>query len=165
VGAAHVPIGVDGRLYRSVYNRTRAVWGMWNQWLWHEDRMAVPLQLRANYRFSSGPVLAAELDPALVFGATYGASGTDFVGQLAVEAQFPIGSRFAVGPRLQAVLLPKPDAGSSLDRLQSAAAVRGVFATKIGRLFASLLFNLDEPLRSVGGGQRWGFHLGKEFDL
>jgi hypothetical protein len=158
---AHVPLGLDGRLYRSVYNRALAAWGMWNQWLWYADRMAVPWQLRASYRFQAGPAIVAELDPALVFGATHGAKGTDFVGQLAIEARFPLGSIFVLCPRLQTVLLPR----SSIDALQSAAGLRGVFVTRLGRFFASILFNLDQPLSAVSGDQRWGFHIGKEMDL
>jgi hypothetical protein len=158
---AHVPLGADGRLYRSLYNRSRAVWGMWNQWLWYPDRMAVPIALRASHRFSGGQRLAAELEPALVFGATHDASGTDLVGQLAIEAELPDQDRFALCPRLQVVLLPS----SSIDRLQTAVALRGVLATRAGRFFAAILFNLDEPLRSVGAGQRWGFHFGKEMEL
>jgi len=158
---AHVPLGVNGRLYRSVYNRALAAWGMWNQWLWYADRMAVPVTLRAAHRFSGGQRLAAELAPALVVGARHDASGTELVGQLGLGVELPLGARFILCPRLQAVLLPS----TSIDRLQTAAELRGVLATKVGRFFAAVLVNLDEPLRSVGGGQRWGLHLGKEMDL
>ena len=156
---AHVPLGPDGRLYRSIYNRALASWGMWNQWLWYADRMAVPASLRARHHFAGGHVVVAELEPALVIGTADDTSGTDFVGQLAIEAQLPIGSIFVLCPRLQAVLLPS----SSIDRMQTAAVVRGVFVTRLGRFFASLLFNLDEPLSALG--QYGGLHLGKEMDL
>ena len=158
---AHFPPGPDGRLYESIYNRTLASGGMWNQWLWSPDRMAVPLRLGASHAFAGGEVVVAELDAALVFGATHGASGTDVLGQAALEAQLPLGSIFTLCPRLQTVLLPQ----ASFDRWQSAAGLRGVFATKAGRYFAGLLLNLDEPLGALGGGARWGFHLGKELDL
>jgi hypothetical protein len=158
---AHVPLGPDGRLYESIYNRTLASGGMWNQWLWSPDRMAVPLWLGSSHTFAGGQVVVAELDAALVFGATNGASGTDVVDQAALEAHFPLGSMFTLCPRLQTVLLPQ----ASFDRWQSAAALRGVFATQAGRFFAGVLLNLDEPLGALGGGARWGFHLGKEIDL
>jgi hypothetical protein len=158
---AEVPLGSDGRLYESLYNRTLAMWGMWNQWLWLAGRMAVPAMFRVSYTLPGGEVLVLQQADALVFGVTGNASGTHFVAQLAFEAQIPVGSRFTICPRLQTVLLPS----AGIDRWQSAAALRGAFATSVGRFFAGFLVNLDEPLGALGGGARWGFHLGKEIDL
>jgi hypothetical protein len=158
---ADVPLGPDGRLYESLYNRTLAMWGMWNQWLWLVGRMAVPAMFRVSYGLPGGQVLVLQQSDALVVGVTGNASGTDFVAQAAFEAQIPIGSRFTICARLQTVLLPS----ASIDRWQSAAALRGTVATSVGRFFAGVLFNLDEPLGALAGGARWGFHLGKEVDL
>ena len=158
---ARVPLGPDGRLYAQLYNRTLAMWGMWNQWLWLTDRMAVPAMFRASYTLSGGQVLVAEQSDALLIGVVNGASGTDFVGQVALEAQIPISSSFVLCPRWQTVLLPQ----ASIDRLQSAASLRGTFVTSAGRFFLGVLVNLDEPIAAQGGIERWGLHIGKEIDL
>jgi len=158
---AHYPLGPDGRLYAFIYNQTLATSGMWNQWLWTTDRMAVPLSAHADYAFQSGHVLAAEAAIASLSGVRSGASGTDIVGQVAIEARLSMGEKFDVCPRLQAVLLPS----SSVDRLQMAFGLRGILHTSSGRYFAGLLVNLDEPLGIFGGLGRWGLHLGKEIDL
>jgi hypothetical protein len=158
---ARVPLGPDGRLYESIYNRTLASVGMWNLWLWARDHMATPIELRTTYAFPGGQVVSAEVAIALLYGVAGGASGTDLVGQLAVEAELPLSATFALGPRLQTVTL----GSASIDRWQSAAALRGILATSAGRFFAMVLLNLDEPLGALGGGARWGFHLGKEIDL
>jgi hypothetical protein len=158
---AHFPLSADGRLYAFTYNQTLATWGMWNQWLWTTDRMAIPVSGRADYTFASGYGLAGEIAIAPVMGARSGASRTDVLGQIALEARLPFGASFALCPRLQAVLLPS----SSVDRLQSALGLRGVLETPHGKYFAGLLFNLDEPLGVFGGLGRWGLHLGKEIDL
>jgi hypothetical protein len=158
---AHYPLGPDGRLYAFVYNQTMATWGMWNQWLWTTDRMAVPVTGHADYVSSSGDVLAAEVAVAPIIGARSGVTGTELVGQIAVEARLRIGSSFALCPRLQTVLLPS----SSIDRLQTAFGLRGILDTPYGKYFAGLLFNLDAPLGVFGGLGRWGLHLGKEIDL
>jgi hypothetical protein len=157
---AEVPLGTDGRLYESLYNRTLAIWGMWNQWLWLTGRMAVPASFRVSYTLPGGQVLVLQQADALVLGVTGNASGTDVVAQAALEAQLPIGSRFTLCPRLQTVLLPS----AGIDRWQSAAALRATVATTVGRFFAGVLVNLDEPLAALGGGARWGFHFGKEID-
>jgi hypothetical protein len=158
---AHVSLGPDGRLYESLYNRTLAAWGMWNQWLWLTDRMAMPLTLRAGYTFPCGTELAVEVADAWVFGVRGEASGTDLIVQEAIEVRIPIGLLFTLTPRFQTVLLPS----ASMDRWQSAAGLRGTLATKAGRFFAGFLVNLDEPLVAAGSGARWGFQLGKEVDL
>jgi len=158
---AHTTLGPDGRLYAILYNQSMATWGLWNQWLWLTDRMAVPASLRTSYTLPGGQVLALEAAAATVFGVRSRASGTDLLGQVALDARIPIGSMFTLCPRLQTVLLP----AASFDRLQSAASLRGVFATRAGRFFAGVLVNLDEPLGIWGGLQRWGLHLGKEIDL
>jgi hypothetical protein len=134
---------------------------MWNQWLWTTGRMAVPVTGHADYVFSSGHVLAAEVAVAPVVGARSGATGTDMVGQIAGEARLHIGTSFALCLRLQAVLLPS----TSVDRLQTAFGLRGILETPFGKYFAGLLFNLDKPLGVFGGLGRWGLHLGKEIDL
>jgi hypothetical protein len=158
---AHFDLDPNGRLYESLYNQTLAMWGMWNQWLWTPDRMAVPVTFRASYPFTSGPSLSADVALAPIFGVRGNASGTDVLGQFALEAQIPLGSVFVLGPRLQTVLLPS----ASIDRFQSAAGLRGTIRTKAGRFFAGLLVNLDAPLGSFGGLHRWGLYLGKEIDL
>jgi hypothetical protein len=158
---AHYPLGPDGRLYAFVYNQTMATWGMWNQWLWTTDRTAVPVSGRADYAFSSGHVLSAEVAVAPIMGARGGATGTDLVGQMAVETRLPIGASFVLCPRLQTVFLPS----TSVDRLQTAFGLRGILDTPFGKYFAGLLVNLDEPLGVFGGLGRWGLHLGKEIGL
>jgi hypothetical protein len=158
---ANLPLGMDGRLYAFVYNQTMAMWGMWNAWLWMPGRMATPATGRADYTFAPGQVWVAEVAVAPVIGVRGGASGTEWLGQVAVEARLSIGASFALCPRLQTVLLPS----TSVDRLQSAAGLRGILKTRHGNYFAGLLINLDEPLGIWGGLRRWGFHLGKEIDL
>ena len=158
---AHYPLGPDGRLYAFIYNQTLATSGMWNQWLWTTDRLAVPVSARADYTLQSGHVLTADAAIASVSGVRSGASGTEVLGQAAVEARLSIGEKFDVCPRLQAVVLPS----SSVDRLQTSLGLRGILHTTSGKYFAGLLFNLDEPLGVFGGLGRWGLHLGKEIDL
>jgi hypothetical protein len=158
---AHQPLEMDGRLYAFLFNQTMAMNGMWNLWLWTPDRMAVPVSARADYSLAGGYVLAAEGAIAPVIGVRNGATGTDVLGQLALEARLPLGTRFELCPRLQTVLLPK----TSVDRLQSAFELRGAVKTEHGRYFAGVLFNLDQPLGIFSGLNRWGFHLGKEIDL
>jgi hypothetical protein len=176
---AHVDLSPDGRLYQHIYNQTLAMWGMWNQWLWLTDRMAIPLMFRASYILPGGQVIAIEAAEAMIIGVRGSAQtpyfikttvhegnrevhfGPDMLSQVAVEGQIPVGSRFIVCPRLQTVLLPK----ASIDRWQSAASLRGIFLTGAGRFFVGVLVNLDEPIAAQGGIERWGFHLGKEIDL
>jgi len=172
---AHVPLGLDGRLYAQLYNRTLAMGGMWNQWLWLTDHMAVPAMLRASYTLPHGEVLVLEVAEAMVIGVRgsnqtpyflrfreSGISlGPDMLNQVALEARIPIGPRFVLVPRVQTVQLPR----ASIDGRQSAAALRGILVTKHGRFFLGVLVNLDEPIAAQGGIERWGFHLGKEIDL
>jgi hypothetical protein len=56
------------------------------------------------------------------------------------------------------VLLPEV----SIDRVQTAASLRVVVATRSGRFFAGMLANIDEPIAAQHGIDRWGFHLGRE---
>ncbi len=158
---AHQPLEMDGRLDAFLFNQTMAMNGMWNAWLWTPDRMAVPVSARADYSMAGGYVLAAEGALAPVIGVRNGASGTDVLGQVALEARLPLGASFDLCPRFQTVLLPK----TSSDRLQSAFELRGSLKTEHGRYFAGVLFNLDQPLGVFSGLNRWGFHLGKEIDL
>jgi hypothetical protein len=158
---AHVNLGSQGRLHEMLYNRTLAMWGMWNQWQWLPDRMAVPAIVRVSYAFANGIVLVAQNADALMLGVRGEASGTDLVGQLGLEAQLPFGSTFTLCPRLQTVLLPS----AGIDRWQSAAGLRATLDTRIGRMFAGFLVNLDEPIAAQPGLDRWGFHLGKEIGL
>jgi len=158
---AHFPLSPDGRLYAFVYNQTLAMWGMWNEWLWTTDRMAVPAMGRVGYALSGGTVLVAEAALAPVIGVRATARGTEVLGQFAVEARLPVGATVDLCPRLQTVLLPS----TSVDRFQSAAGLRLTLQTQRGRYFAALLLNLDEPLGVFGGLERWGFHFGKELDL
>jgi hypothetical protein len=180
---AHLPLSPDGRLYAFVYNQTQAMWGLWNQWLWDTDRMAVPAMARGGYVLAGGSVLVAEAALAPVIcvrgsgncgkalpqptptnptpGPPSLADKTDWLGQLAIEAHLPVSTSFALCPRLQTVLLPS----TSVDRFQSAAGLRMTMQTQSGRYFAFLLLNLDEPLGIFRGLERWGFHFGKELDL
>ena len=158
---AHFPLSPDGRLYAFVYNQALAMWGMWNEWLWTTDRMAVPAMGRVGYALSGGTVLVAEAALAPVIGVRGTAHGTDVLGQLAVEARLPVSATVDLCPRLQTVLLPS----TSVDRFQSAAGLRLTLQTQRGRYFAALLLNLDEPLGVFGGLERWGLHFGKELDL
>jgi hypothetical protein len=86
--------------------------------------------------------------------------GSDVLGQATIEARLPIGANIVLCPRFQTVRLP----ASSVDRHQSAVALRGILATPYGRYFAGVLVNLDEPLGIAGGFGRWGLNLGKEID-
>jgi hypothetical protein len=158
---AHQPLEMDGRLDAFLFNQTMAMNGMWNAWLWTPDRMAVPVSARADYALAAGYGLAAEGAIAPVIGVRNGASGTDVLGQIALEARLPLGASFDLCPRFQTVLLPK----TSFDRLQSAFELRGSLKTEHGRYFAGVLFNLDQPLGIFSGLNRWGIHLGKEIDL
>jgi hypothetical protein len=157
---ASLPLGMNGRLYAFVFNQNTAMWGMWNEWLWVPDRMAEPATVRADYAFASGYVVAAEIAVAQIIGVRNRVGGSDVLGQGAVEARLPIGANIVLCPRLQTVRLP----ASSIDRQQSAVALRGILATPYGSYFAGVLVNLDEPLGVVGGLGRWGLHLGKEID-
>jgi hypothetical protein len=176
---AHYALDPNGRVYAFTYNQTMAMWGMWNQWLWTTDRMAVPAMFRVGYTLPGGQVLAVEG----AIGATFAVRGStdndyfirirfresgntisvgnDLLSQIALETQIPIGARFVLCPRLQTALLP----ASSLDRWQSAFGLRGILNTTRGKYFAGLLVNLDEPLGVFSGLGRWGLHLGKEIDL
>jgi hypothetical protein len=157
---AHVTLGSEGRLQAMLYNRTLAMWGMWDPWQWLADHMAVPLVFRATYALPGGTVFLVEAADALLLGVRSGTKSADSVGQMAVEAQWPIGA-LTLCPRLQTVLLPS----GGIDRWQSAAGLRGSFKTGIGRLFVGVLVNLDEPIGAQPGLNRWGFHFGKEVSL
>jgi hypothetical protein len=158
---AHFPLGPDGRMYSFVYSQTLAMWGMWNQWLWSVDRMAVPVSTRVTLSLPDDRKLVAEATMAPVWGARAGAKGREIVGQVAVEVALPIDGRFTLCPRLQTVLLPS----TSIDRWQSAAGFRTTMQTSHGRYFVGVLVNLDEPLGVLRGLERWGLLLGKEADL
>jgi hypothetical protein len=158
---AHVPLGTDGRSYAFTYNHTMAMWGMWNQWLWTTDRMAVPVQLSFAYALSERNWLVVEAAEATLIGVRGGASGSQTVGQIAIEAQLSIVPKLSLCPRWQTVRLPS----GGIDDWQSAAGLRMAIETTAGRFFAGFLVNLDEPLGVFGGLQRWGIQLGKEIDL
>jgi hypothetical protein len=155
---AHVPLGPDGRLYQSIYSRTLAAGGMWNQWLWLTDRLTVPLVAGVEHETDRGIRLSADAALAEAFGARAHAEGADVLGQLAIEASVPVLAHLAFRPRYQTVLLPK----NSIDRWQSALALSGLWDTGHARYFLRVLLNLDEPLGALAGGPRWGFMLGKE---
>lgn len=157
---AHVELGPDGRLQATVYNRSLAMGGMWNQWLWYADRMAVPAIFRVSYHLPSGVTLVVQHADAILLGVRGENTGTHFVGQLAFEAQFPLRPTFTLTPRLQTVLLP----AAGIDRWQTAAALRGTLKTKVGSFFVGCLVSLDEPIAAQPGVARWGFHLGKEIE-
>jgi hypothetical protein len=157
---AHLPLGNDGRLYAFTYNQTMAMWGMWDQWLWEVDRMAVPINARFEYRFAE-QCLVVDAAEATLIGVRGGASGTNIVGQIAVEAQLAVASAITVSPRWQTVRLPS----GGIDVWQSALGLRLGVATAAGTFFGGVLFNLDQPLGMFGGLGRWGLHLGKEIDL
>ena len=158
---AHVPLGTDGRSYAFTYNHTLAMWGMWNQWLWSTDHMAVPIQ--ANFAYAPSPRLwlVVEAAEATLIGTRRGTGSSKIVGQLAVEAQIEVAPRLTVCPRWQTVRLP----AGGIDTWQSAAGLRVALMTAAGKFFVGALVNVDEPLGVFGGLGRWGFHLGKELDL
>ena len=157
---AHYPLGYDGRLYQFVYNQTLAMWGLWNQWLWLPDRMAVPATGAFEYTLPHGQALVIEAGGSPLIGVRR-ESGVTLVAQLATEVRLPLGYDFTFSPRLQVVLLPS----TSTDRLQSALGFRLSYATSAGNFFVGSLVNLDRPLGVFGGLERWGFHVGKEIDL
>ena len=97
---ADVPLSLDGRLDAFVYNQTLAMWGMWNQWLWLPDRMAIPVSGRFDYALSRRRNLTVEAALAPVIGVRDTASGVAFVVQLAIEINLPISHRVALCPRL-----------------------------------------------------------------
>jgi hypothetical protein len=157
---AHIPFGTDGRLYAFTYNQTLAMWGMWNQWLWEPDHMAIPVSARFAYRFDEHWVVVEAAEATLI-GVRGGASGSKTVGQIAVEARLAIESKVTLCPRWQTVRLP----AGNVDVWQSAVGLRVAVGTAAGDFFAGMLLDLDEPLGVFGGLGRWGIHLGKEIDL
>lgn len=158
---AHVPLGTDGRSYAFAYNHTMALWGMWNQWLWSTDHMAIPVQAGVAARLPGGHRVIGEIAEATLFGARAGAGGSTTVAQLGLEAQLSLGAHLALCPRWQTVRLP----AGGIDRWQNAALLRLALDTAAGRFFAGVLVDVDEPLGVRGGLGRWGFHLGKEMAL
>lgn len=159
--AAHLPLGTDGRLYAFTYNQTLALWGMWNQWLWTPDRMAVPAEVSVGYLVAGRHWIDLEVAPALLIGVRGDAHGSNFVGQVALEAELAVTPSLTLCPRWQTVRLPS----GGIDLWQSAIGLRVALATAAGRFFAGLLVDLDEPVGILGGMGRWGVHLGKEMDL
>lgn len=157
---AHVPLGTDGRLYAFTYNQTMAMWGMWNQWLWETDHMAIPISARFAYRFDEHWVVVEAAEATLI-GVRGGASGSKIVGQIALEARLSVESKVTLCPRWQTVRLP----AGNVDVWQSAVGLRVAVGTAAGDFFAGVLLDLDEPLGMIGGLGRWGLHLGKEIDL
>ncbi len=159
---ASVNIGPDGRIQRALYNQSAAAWGLWDDWRWTPNRMAVPIPAALAYVVSSELIATVEAALAPVFGAGHGGTDSDLLAQLAVGARFLLSHDIWLCPRLQAVLLPS----ASVDRLQTAAGLRVEWTPHIGRFFLGALVNLDEPLGVFGRGtQSWGIHLGKEVDL
>jgi hypothetical protein len=159
---AKVDLGEDGRLQRELFNQTAAAWGMWDAWRWNPGRMAVLLAgfLAFDLNEDAALLVQAAVGPSL--GVRAGESGTDLLAQLAVGIRFTSSDSVAVTPSLQTVLLPS----ASVDRLQTAAALRADWDSTIGNLYLKILINLDEPLGVFGRGtQAWGLHVGKELDL
>lgn len=156
---AHVPRGTDGRLYAFTYNHTMATWGMWNQWLWVPEHMAIPAGVRFDYHVD-GHAVIIEAAEATLIGVRGGASGVKTVGQLALEARLRVGADVTLCPRWQTVRLPS----GGVDLWQSALGLRLGLSTSAGNFFAGALLNLDEPLGVFGDLGRWGIHLGKEID-
>lgn len=161
---AHVPLGNDGRLYRFSYNQTMALWGMWNQWFWTPDRMSIPIHVTVGYALASRHWLVLEAAEATLIGVRGSASGSNTVGQLALEAQVSVSPTLAFCPRWQTVRLPSGGQAAGLDVWQSALGIRARLATNAGTFFGGVLVNLDEPVGIFGGTGRWGLHLGKEID-
>jgi hypothetical protein len=161
---AHVPLGNDGRLYRFSYNQTMALWGMWNQWFWTPDRMAIPIHVTVGYAWAGGHRLVLEAAEATLIGVRGSASGSNTVGQFALEAQLPVSPTLAFCPRWQTVRLPSGGQAAGLDVWQSALGIRARLATNAGTFFGGVLVNLDEPVGIFGGTGRWGLQLGKEID-
>jgi len=159
---ASVSIGPDGRIERALYNQSAAAWGLWDDWRWTPDRMAVPILGALSYTLSPRVIATAEAAVAPVMAVRNGESGTDVLAQVAVGARLLLLHDFWLCPRVQAVLLPS----ASVDRMQTAAGLRVEWTPRFGRFFVGALVNLDEPLGVFGRGtQTWGIHLGKELDL
>jgi hypothetical protein len=156
---ATVNLGADGRLQRALYNHSAALWGMADIWRWSPGRLAVPIVMEAVYPASVGQIYSAQLALAPMTGVRSGEKGTDVCGQLAVSGRFMLTPTFWMGVRLQEVLLPS----ASVDRLQSAVALRFEWTPRLGRFFLEGLMNLDEPVGVFGRGTgTWGIFLGKE---
>jgi hypothetical protein len=158
---ASVDISPDGRTQRALYNQSAAVWGLWDDWRFRPDRMAVPIPAGLTYTVSSAMDATFEAALAPVIGVRQ-ESGTDLLAQFALGARFLIANNFWICPRLQAVVLPS----ASVDRLQTAAGLRVEWTPRLGRFFLGALVNLDEPLGVFGRGDGiWSIHLGKELGL
>jgi hypothetical protein len=156
---ATVNIGPGGRIQRALYNLSAAAWGLWDDWRWTPDRMAVPVLGGLSYQQTPRWALTGEVGLAPVIGARSAEAGTDLLVQGAIGARVLLGHRLSIAPRLQGVLLPS----TSVDRLQTAAGLRLEWAPEEHRFFLGALVNLDEPLGVIGRGtQSWGIHLGKE---
>jgi hypothetical protein len=156
---ASTTLGPDGRLQRALYNHSAALWGMADMWRWSPGRLAVPIVVEATYPESVGQIYSAQLAVAPMTGMRSGEKGTDVVSQLAVTGRFMLVPAFWMAVRLQEVLLPS----DSVDRWQTAVALRFEWTPRLGRFFLEGLMNLDEPVGVFGRGTgSWGIFLGKE---
>ncbi|MBN1605372.1 MAG: hypothetical protein JW940_02005 [Polyangiaceae bacterium] len=159
---ATVHIGPDGRIQRGLYNLSAAAWGLWDDWRWTPDRLAVPAVGGFSYRLTPRWALTGELGLAPVIGTRNGESGTHLLAQGAAGARVRFAHQLYLCPRVQGVLLPS----TSVDRLQTAAGLRVEWTPGQRRFFLGALVNLDEPLGVIGRGTRsWAIHLGKELGL
>ena len=156
---ATVSLGSDGRLQRALYQHSEALWGMADIWRWSPGCVSVPLIVEATMPASQRQIYSAQMAVASMTGVRSGESGTDLCAQLLVGGRFMLVPTFWIGARLQGVLLPS----ASIDRLQTATAVRFEWTPRAGRFFLEGLMNLDEPVGVFGRGTRaWGIFLGKE---
>jgi hypothetical protein len=156
---ATVSLGPDGRIQRALYNLSAAAWGLWDDWRWTPDRLAVPALASLSYRHTPRWTLTGETGLAPIFGVRKGEGGADVLAQLAVGTRVLLAHNLFICPRLQGVLLPS----ASVDRWQTAAGLRVEWTPRPYRFFLGALVNLDEPLGMIGRGtESWGIHLGKE---
>jgi hypothetical protein len=155
-----IPSDSDGRLYTFLVNHNLAMNGMWNAWIWLRDFIALPVQgsLTFPLPYSIPMTLAGGIAPLI--GVRKQKSDQDLMAQISVAVELSAFQRIHFSPRWQLVLLPS----TSLDRLQSAAAIRASYIASQSRYFIEVLFNLDEPLGMLRGLERWGLWLGKEMD-
>jgi hypothetical protein len=154
-----IPSDPDGRLYTFLVNQNLAMNGMWNAWFWLRDFMAFPAQgiLTLPLTHSIPMTLVGAMAP--LWGVRKQKKDIDLIAQISVAVNLPAYKHIDVAPRLQLVFLPDP----SVDRLQSAAALRVSYTATKGHYYMEVLLNLDEPLGMIRGLRRWGFWFGKEW--
>ncbi len=143
-----------------VHERSAAMWGYWNIWMWEISRFSLVLSARAKARFGKLEI-GGETDFGLGFDTAENSSRDTLVTfQLALYAAFWVMEKLLLGMRLQTVA----GIGQNDDDVQFTMMPFAQLNLGAAFVFSYLTLNLNHPAGFAFDRDRvWAFHAGGGF--